>query len=96
MASICSAFALGVGPSLRNRQYSIIEPIMLDVHLSIQYPVEIVFSFLRTAWSSSDSPKQFRLPLLALFCPLCRFLSLSILNFRLLIGCKHVVSILYR
>ena len=95
MASICLAFASGVGPSLRNCQYFTAKAIVLRVHLGIQYPVEVVFSFLRAAWSASDSPKQFRLPLLALICPLRRLLSLSILNFRLLVSCKHVVSILY-
>ena len=96
MASICLAFASGVGPSLRSRQYFTSKTILRGVHLSIQYPIQVVLSFLRAAWSASDSPKQFRLPLLALFRPFRGFLSLSILNFRLLVSCKHVVSIFYR
>src|SRR5438045_2615381 len=61
------------------------------LHVGIDNPFQVLFSFIRASWPRIDSPEQFRPPLNALLCPYCRFFSLPILDLGFFFRGIHVI-----
>ena len=98
MERICLTFASGVGPSLLGVSSMLfgIETEYRNGHVSIEYPVQILFAFLRSSWAASYFSEKLWLPFHAFVCPFCGLFALSVLDFGLFLGSEGVISVFNR